>query len=121
MEDKIKLKESKCKTPCPECPYIKGAPEGFFGGQDPEIYADAIHRDSVVVCHSRNKYDKDGMAIEPYEPCLGHAMIQIKAIKRPYPNTPLEEVHEKVKDEPRDNILSPWEFRDYHGLPKKVF
>ena len=73
-----------CKNPCPSCPYTKNAVKGYFGGHDPSEYANAIHQDTVIACHSRTKHDKETKlpnSDNDVTICTGHIVSQIKSCK----------------------------------------
>lgn len=70
-----------CKKPCKECAYIKGSLPGWFGDNDPMLYADALHQDTVVPCHMKSKFDANGDVTDVVM-CTGHLFAQKKACKR---------------------------------------
>jgi len=82
------VQESKfkkpCKKPCPQCPYLKNSLSGYFGGEDPAIYANAISQDTVVACHTRTKHDPKTnvpKSLNDVSICVGHLLAQIKTCK----------------------------------------
>lgn len=42
------------KTPCNQCPWRKNSAPGYLGGNAPEVYADAVQRNTVPACHQRD-------------------------------------------------------------------
>ena len=111
-----------CKNPCPSCPYTKKAAKGYFGGNNPEEYARAIHQDTVIACHTRTKYnEKTGYpdSEDDVVICTGHIVSQIKACK--------STIHSDGK-KARDQIMTQdnfeelkeqslaFDFKQYHGI-----
>jgi hypothetical protein len=111
-----------CKNPCPTCPYTKNALQGYFGGNDPSVYVDAIHQDTIIACHTRTKHDD-----ETYLPnsedditiCTGHIVTQIKTCKNSqHPDG--SKAHKLVRsldnfEKLKDNALG-FDFKSHHNL-----
>lgn len=112
-----------CKNPCPTCPFMKGSAKGYFGGNDPEEYAESIHRNTVVACHSRTKHDEEtGMPTGEgsIHICTGHIVAQTKVCKSPLPGTDADHSHSLVRsrenfEELKNNALG-FDFKQYHEL-----
>jgi len=111
-----------CKNPCSTCPYTKNALKGYFGGNDPQEYADAIHRDTIVACHSRTKHDEitqEAKSEGDITICTGHIVSQIKVCKNPqHPEG--KKAHDFVRsftnlEELKDNALA-FDFKAFHGI-----
>ena len=111
-----------CKEPCPSCPYTKNAPKGYFGGQDPLEYANAIGQDTVVACHTHTKHSEESGVIESDSDitiCTGHIISQIKTCKSSiHPEG--QEAHALVRsrdnfEELKDNALG-FDFKSHHGI-----
>lgn len=111
-----------CNNPCPSCPYTKNAVKGDFGGNDASEYANAIHLDTVVACHSRTKHNKKTQLPDSENDvtiCTGHIVSQIKSCKSSlHPDGSKAHVFirslenfEKLKE----NALA-FDFKSYHGL-----
>ena len=110
---------SKCKNPCPECPYQKGAASGYFGGNDPKIYRHAINSETVIPCHMRSEHDAQGN-VTKNEPCTGLFFSIQKSCRLPTTEPMLNilresRAHPNAK-ELKSNALASWEFADYHGI-----
>lgn len=109
-----------CKKPCKECPYQKGSAPGYFGGNDPFTYRNAINRESVMPCHMRSKHDDNG-EVEKSVPCTGLIFSMIKSCRLPFSPDLLALIDKaRVIDDAqyyKHNALSSWEFSDYHDLP----
>lgn len=111
-----------CKNPCPECPYKKNSPKGYFGGQDPLEYANAIHQDTIIPCHSRTKYNENTEMPtfnSDIVPCTGHLVAQIKVCKR-QKNEDAANAQDYVRnleniEELKQNILG-FDFKKHHEI-----
>ena len=111
-----------CKNPCPTCPYTKKALSGDFGGNDPEEYANAIHQDTVIACHSRTKHDQTTLlpkSTSDVTICTGHIVAQIKVCKQSRHPDGLK-AQETVRnnsnfEELKENALG-FDFKSHHGL-----
>lgn len=111
-----------CKNPCPECPYTNKASKGYFGGHDPMEYAQAIHQDTVIACHTRTKFNKETGTVDSDDDvviCTGHIVSQIKAFKftmHPHGVTAHEMVLQwEHLDKLKEQALA-FEFKQYHGI-----
>lgn len=109
---------SKCQVSvCSECPYRKNSQPGYFGGNDPAEYRDAIVNDVVVPCHTRNRYLLNGTAdLTDLQPCIGHLSAQLNSCKI----SRLPEVV-TIQNAIRDSvdltaILNVWQFDQHHGV-----
>lgn len=100
----------RCKTPCKECPYMKKSIPGYFGGHNPKAYAEALHIDTVVACHTKSKFDNDG-DLTDMTMCIGHVLSQRKACKRSYHPDILE-----AWADPKVNALYEAKYDDILGL-----
>lgn len=104
-------------TVCSECPYRKNSPSGYFGGNDPAEYREAIVRDTVVACHTRNSYNFKGMVdTTNLQPCIGHLSSQIKSCKQNrLPQA--AEIQQLLRPNlDTANILNLWEFDVHHQV-----
>ena len=111
-----------CKNPCPTCPYTKNAIKGYFGGQNSDVYANAINQDTVIACHSRTKHDKMTSlpnSLDDVTICTGHIVSQIKSCKSSqHPDG--KKAQEQLRnadnfEELKENALA-FDFRTYHGI-----
>lgn len=59
---------------CGECPYLKNAPAGYFGGNKGEIYAAAIMHDKAVPCHKTQDTENERM-------CSGMIATRLNSFK----------------------------------------
>jgi hypothetical protein len=111
-----------CKEPCPSCPYTVKAIAGDFGGNDPAEYADAIHRDTIVACHSRTKHDKTSHLPNSEDDitiCTGHIVSQIVVLKRsdhPEGRVAQDRIRELPNFEALKTLALGFNFKDFHGL-----
>ena len=110
-----------CKNPCPECPYRNNSVKGYFGEEEPEIYSDAIHKDTVVACHTKTKHSKSGVAEKTGDVviCTGHIVAQIKTCKSNRSEFGAM-AHEHVKSQDnleklKEQVLG-FDFKEYHGI-----
>jgi hypothetical protein len=111
-----------CKNPCPTCPYTKKSLSGDFGGNDPEEYANAIHQDTVIACHSRTKHNKTTSlpdSISDVTICTGHIIAQIKVCKSSQ-HTDGAKAHTLLRENEnfeklKENNLG-FDFKQHHGL-----
>lgn len=112
--------ETKPRRPCKECPYMKRSMPGYFGGQDPLIYAEAMHQDTIIPCHMRSEYH-DGGDVQVVTPCTGHLMSQKKVCKGSLHEVALEYLRDprfyELYNELYDEVLG-FRFYDHHGLDK---
>lgn len=111
-----------CKNPCPTCPYRKDSAKGYFGGHDPKEYADAIHQDTIIACHSRTKHDKETGLPATYSDvtvCTGHIVSQIKVCKSTmHPDGKIAReilLEQDNIDELKENALG-FDFKSHHGI-----
>lgn len=107
-----------CKKPCPECPYRKDSEPEYFGDNDPQEYADALHLDTVVACHTKSGYDANGN-VNDVVICAGHLIAQKKVCKSTqHPDAlqvlALEEFQEMV-EEKRDEVHG-FSFYSHHNI-----
>lgn len=111
-----------CKKPCLSCPFTKNSDKGYFGGNDPLEYANALHQDTVIACHSRTKHNKKTGLPDSYSDitiCTGHIVSQIKIFK-----SSIHEEGSKAQqqirssdnfEELKENALG-FDFKKYHGI-----
>jgi hypothetical protein len=111
-----------CKNPCSTCPYTKNSLTGYFGGQDANEYADAIHRDTVIACHTRTKHNKETHLPDSDSDvtiCTGHIVSQIKVLKRtrhPDGMTAHGLIREQKNfEELKENALG-FDFKKHHNI-----
>lgn len=111
-----------CKNPCPSCPYRKESLKGYFGGQDPQEYADAIHQDTVIACHSRTKHNKETGMPETLDDVVvytGHIVAQINVCKstmHPDGQKARQQILEQDNiDELKQSVLG-FDFKSHHGI-----
>jgi hypothetical protein len=111
-----------CKNPCPSCPYTKSAVSGYFGGEDGNVYSDAIHQDTIIACHSRTKHNEETGLPKSYNDvsiCTGHIVSQIKSCKNSMHPDGVK-AHILVRSlsnfqELKDNALA-FDFKVFHKL-----
>jgi hypothetical protein len=111
-----------CKIPCPSCPYTNKALKGYFGEQDPSVYANAIRQDTVIACHSRTVHNPE-TGLPDFDDnitiCTGHIVSQIKTCKsNMHPDG--AKAHKFITsldnfDELIENALA-FDFNSYHNL-----
>lgn len=113
---------SKCQTTvCSECPYRKSSPPGYFGGNDPAAYREAIISDVVVACHTRNRYNEQGYVdTTNLQPCIGHLTAQTKSCKRSRVPEVAELQHHLRDIVDQSNILNLWEFDAHHAVDQSA-
>lgn len=124
MESQIKdgSPRKACKKPCPSCPYTKNAVRGYFGGHEPDEYANAIHQDTIIACHSRTKHNKESGIVESMDDvtiCTGHIVSQIKVCKSSMHKDGAE-AQKQVRassnfEKLKENALG-FDFKSYHGI-----
>lgn len=122
LDNKDENMRKPCKNPCPSCPYTKNAIKGDFGGNDPEEYAQAIHLDTVVACHSRTKHNEitgEASSDGDITICTGHIVSQIKSCKSSRHPEGIK-AHALVRSFPnldklKDNALA-FDFKSFHNI-----
>ena len=106
-----------CKKPCAECPYMKKSMPGYFGDNDPTEYQVAIHRDTVVACHTTSKYDVNGVTTPVV--CRGHLLAQKKVCKQIRHEDAVDvaksEAFQEQYDELKDEVLG-FDFAEHHRI-----
>lgn len=107
-----------CKKPCSECPYMKKSEPGYFGGNDPGEYQVAIHRDTVVACHTTSTYDHNE-DVETAVVCRGHLLAQKKVCKQIRHEEAVDvaqsEAFQEQYDELKDEVLG-FDFAEHHRI-----
>lgn len=67
---------------CAGCPYRTDSVPGYFGENDPKVYAKALHRDVVMPCHNRSVWkDESSDEVTKKTPCIGHLKAQRNSCK----------------------------------------
>lgn len=97
---------------------MKSSIPGDFGGNDPEIYAEALHADTVVACHMKSTFDNESN-VKDTVICAGHLMAQRKVCKKAYneyavavwADEDFQAMYEKMKDQ----VLG-FDFYTHHGI-----
>jgi hypothetical protein len=110
-----------CKKPCKTCPYKKDSIKGYFAGLDPQEYAEAIHQDTIIACHSRSTYNQSGIVTTAVV-CTGHIVAQILSLKRPNAlHIEQLQAHQQIRKQ--DNFvelkaqnLSLFDFYKHHNI-----
>lgn len=111
-----------CKYPCPSCPFTNKADKGYFGGNNPEEYAQSIHQDTVVACHTRTKHNEaTGLPNSDNDIviCTGHIVSQIKACKNtihPEGKKAKEQIMAQDNFENLKEKALAFDFKQYHGI-----
>ena len=111
-----------CNNPCIECPYLKGSMPGYFGGNDPQEYAHALHADTIVPCHMRSTYDDDEEVSE-VTICVGHLMAQKKVCKsnsHPEAVKALKSTKFKAMFKKHKADVLGFDFYEHHGVEYEI-
>lgn len=103
--------------PCKECPWRKDSLQGYLGGHDPEMYADAVAANEVTACHCRDFGPDDDRT----SMCAGALAVAANACILPHRTEGGPEARERVGRR-NDCFGHPAFFYEYHaGKPYTPF
>lgn len=103
------------KTPCHECPWRIGSPQGYLGGHPPEMYADAVDNNEVPACHLRDNGPNSRMT----DMCAGALATMANQCKSAC-NTEGGEDARRIVGRRSDCFAHVADFYEYHAGKKYV-